>query len=95
MNEPAIFDAPFDSENQLVQAPMPLGTPQGGDESVTHAEVHNLYGHLMARATFEGLLAHRPDERPWVPDAGAVLLVRSATPRAGRETTRHGGNTWK
>ena len=79
MNEPSIFDAPFDSEEIPVQKPMPLATPQGGgqgdDEAVmhatTHAEVHNLYGHLMARATFEGLHRHRPDERPWV-------LTRSA-----------------
>ncbi len=75
MNEPSIFDSPFDSEEIPYQKPMPLATPQGGKEEVTHttthAEVHNLYGHLMARATFEGLHAHRPNERPWV-------LTRSA-----------------
>ena len=75
MNEPSIFDAPFDTEEIPYQKPMPLATPQGGKEEVTHttthAEVHNLYGHLMARATFEGLHAHRPNERPWV-------LTRSA-----------------
>jgi alpha-glucosidase len=35
---------------------------QGGD----HRQVHNVYGMLMARATFEGLLALRPGERPYV-----------------------------
>jgi len=71
MNEPAIFDRPF-SEGISQQAPMPLANPQGGEgERTVHAEVHNLYGHLMSRATYEGLLENRPDARPWV-------LTRSA-----------------
>jgi alpha-glucosidase len=71
MNEPAIFDRPF-SEGVSQQAPMPLANPQGGEgERTVHAEVHNLYGHLMSRATYEGLLKNRPDARPWV-------LTRSA-----------------
>ena len=70
MNEPSIFDRPF-SEGISLQAPMPLGNPQGGDEPTVHAEVHNLYGHLMSRATYEGLRHNRPDARPWV-------LTRSA-----------------
>ncbi len=70
MNEPSIFDRPF-SEGISLQAPMPLGNPQGGDEPTVHAEVHNLYGHLMSRATYEGLQQNRPDARPWV-------LTRSA-----------------
>jgi len=35
-------------------------------EGGTHAEAHNVYGLLMTRATYEGLLRHRPDERPFV-----------------------------
>ena len=71
MNEPSIFDRPF-SEGVSEQAPMPLGNPQGGEgEQTVHAEVHNLYGHLMSRATYEGLRMNRPDARPWV-------LTRSA-----------------
>jgi alpha-glucosidase len=71
MNEPAIFDRPF-SEGASAQKPMPLGTPQGTKEERTvHAEVHNLYGHLMGKATYEGLKRSRPNERPWV-------LTRSA-----------------
>jgi len=31
-----------------------------------HAEVHNLYGMEMARASREGALRHRPDERPFI-----------------------------
>ena len=70
MNEPSIFDRPF-SEGISLQAPMPLGNSQGGDEPTVHAEVHNLYGHLMSRATYEGLRHNRPGARPWV-------LTRSA-----------------
>lgn len=71
MNEPAIFDRPF-SEGLSKQKPMPLRTPQGGEgERTTHAEVHNLYGLLMSRATYEGLQQLRPAQRPWV-------LTRSA-----------------
>jgi alpha-glucosidase len=71
MNEPATFDRPF-SSGLSKQRPLPLATPHGGAEERTdHAEVHNLYGHLMCRATFEGLKAGRPHKRPWV-------LTRSA-----------------
>ncbi|HKJ08359.1 MAG TPA: TIM-barrel domain-containing protein, partial [Gammaproteobacteria bacterium] len=71
MNEPAIFDRPF-GQAGLRLAPIPLNAPQGeGDESTHHAEVHNLYGHLMARATWEGMQRLRPGTRPWV-------LTRSA-----------------
>lgn len=62
MNEPSISDRPF-----LKQEPPLLGTPQGaGEERTVHAEVRNLYGLLMARATYEGLQALRPSERPWI-----------------------------
>jgi alpha-glucosidase len=71
MNEPAIFERPF-SEGSSPQKPMPLGTPHGdANERTVHAEVHNLYGYLMGKATYEGLRRIRPDERPWV-------LTRSA-----------------
>ena len=41
-----------------------------GAPPATFAEVHNLYGYLEARATYEGLRRQRPDERPF-------LLTRS------------------
>lgn len=57
MNEPAILggvtfpdDVRFDLEGR------------GGD----HREGHNLYGMLMAKSTYEGLLELRPDERPFL-----------------------------
>ena len=71
MNEPAIFERPF-SEGFSDQAPLPLGIAHGGEsERAPHAEVHNLYGYLMSRASYEGLREHRPDSRPWI-------LTRSA-----------------
>lgn len=73
MNEPSVFDAPFTNPAVLAkQHPVPLGTPHGDErERTTHVEVHNIYGHLMSRATYEGLKRLRPNERPWV-------LTRSA-----------------
>jgi alpha-glucosidase len=71
MNEPAVFSHPF-SQGFSQQHPLPLATPQGeGAEATTHAELHNLYGHQMAQASYEGLARLRPEERPWV-------LTRSA-----------------
>jgi alpha-glucosidase len=71
MNEPAVFSRPF-SEGFSTQHPMPLALQHA--EGAQHAEVHNLYGHLMAKATYEGLVDALPEdtpERPWV-------LTRSA-----------------
>jgi alpha-glucosidase len=66
MNEPTVFDRPF-SEGGGNGGTIDLDAPQGDEaERTTHAEVHNLYGLLMARATREGMLAARPDERPFV-----------------------------
>ena len=64
MNEPAIFDVPGKT--------MPLDVVHGIDEpgfaarSATHAEMHNVYGMLNSRASFEGLLKLAPDARPFV-----------------------------
>jgi len=69
MNEPAIFDN---------QRPLPDGVTELPPEDeqlfmqhvpegrVGHFEVRNLYGYQMSRATYEGLLALRPGERPFV-----------------------------
>ncbi len=64
MNEPAIFDTPTKT--------MPLDTVHRieGDgfapRSASHAEVHNVYGMENSRATHDGLLALRPNVRPFV-----------------------------
>jgi alpha-glucosidase len=64
MNEPAVFDTPGRS--------MPLDVVHRIDEpgftsrDASHAEIHNIFGMENSRATFEGLLALAPDERPFV-----------------------------
>jgi alpha-glucosidase len=71
MNEPAIVDRPFGSSGTQ-HKPIPLAARQGDpEEAALRAEVHNLYGHLMARATSEGQERLRPARRPWT-------LTRSA-----------------
>jgi alpha-glucosidase len=72
MNEPALM-VPKQST-----MPPDVVHPGGGDPRL-HAEVHNLYGSLMSRATREGLLALRPDQRPFVISrAGFAGLQRHA-----------------
>ena len=59
MNEPAVFDSPTGT--------FPLGVRHDADGRATdHREVHNVYGMLMSQATHEGLLALRPEARPFV-----------------------------
>lgn len=66
MNEPVIFDRPF-SQGGGGAGTLPLTARQGpAEEATTHAEVHNLYGLNMARASYEGLRAQLGGERPFV-----------------------------
>jgi len=64
MNEPAVFSGPAFT--------MPLNSvhrieePGFAARTATHAEIHNIMGLENARATYEGLLKLRPDERPFV-----------------------------
>ncbi|MBF2052400.1 MAG: alpha-glucosidase [Candidatus Sericytochromatia bacterium] len=66
MNEPAAFGWPNKT--------LPLDARQG---HWTHAEVHNLYGTLMAEASYSGLKALQPDKRPFV-------LTRAGSPGVQR-----------
>jgi alpha-glucosidase len=59
MNEPAVFTEPWHT--------MDLDVRHDGDGQPTdEREIHNVYGLLNSRATFEGLARLRPDERPFV-----------------------------
>jgi len=62
MNEPAVFEVREKSMPETVrhEADAELGGPG------FHTRYHNVYGMQMARATFEGLRAARPDRRPFV-----------------------------
>lgn len=64
MNEPAIFDVPSKTMplNVVHQITEPGFNPRAAD----HNEMHNVYGQLNGRATYEGLLAIKPDQRPFV-----------------------------
>ena len=72
MNEPALFIPR--------QSTMPGDVVHPGDDDPKlHAQIHNTYGSLMARAAREGLLRLRPDERPFViTRAGYAGLQRHA-----------------
>jgi alpha-glucosidase len=59
MNEPAVFVEPFHTMDLDVRFDNE-GRPGDG------RELHNVYGLLNSRATFEGLLKQRPGERPFV-----------------------------
>ena len=64
MNEPSVFDGPGET--------MPDGVLHRIDEpgfrqrTAAHLEIHNIYGMLNSRATRDGELALRPQERPFV-----------------------------
>ena len=59
MDEPAVFNYPSGT--------MPLDVVFNNDgQPTTGAQMHNLYGQLMSRATFEGLSRLRPDARAFV-----------------------------
>lgn len=66
MNEPAVFERPF-SQGVGQVGTIDLDAMQGpAGEQTIHAEVHNLYGSGMARASYEGLRRYRSSERPFV-----------------------------
>ncbi len=67
MNEPAVFRYP--------EKTMPLDTvhrvsegdgPEATERKTDHREVHNVIGMENVRATYEGVLRLKPDERPFV-----------------------------
>jgi alpha-glucosidase len=64
MNEPAIFVTKTKTMPEDVQHR--IDEPGFRSRTATHAEIHNVYGMENARATAEGLLTLRPNERPFV-----------------------------
>ncbi|SEU23654.1 glycoside hydrolase family 31 protein [Paenibacillus sp. NFR01] len=58
MNEPSVFN---DSKT------MDLDVVHGNDgQPATHRELHNLYGYLMSKATYEGMKEEMDNKRPFV-----------------------------
>ena len=64
MNEPSVFETP--SLTMPLDVRHRIEEPGFETRTATHAEMHNLYGMLNSRATYEGLIALRPDQRPFV-----------------------------
>ncbi len=62
MNEPAVFEV--DGKTMPATARHEADADLGGPGF--HSRYHNVYGMQMARASFEGLRAARPDVRPFV-----------------------------
>lgn len=59
MNEPAVFES--------ASGTMPLDVRHDNEgEPSDHRALHNVYGMLMTRSTYDGLLKLRPEERPFV-----------------------------
>ena len=61
MNEPAVFDGP--------DGTMPFeNVHRGGKyfQPSSHLRYHNIYGMLMVKASREGILAAKPNKRPFV-----------------------------
>ncbi|QHC34860.1 TIM-barrel domain-containing protein [Komagataeibacter xylinus] len=88
MDEPAVFDTPTKT--------MPLNTVHRIDEpgfvprTASHREIHNIYGMQNHRATYEGLLALKPDARP-------VVMTRASYAggqRYGVTWTGDNASTW-
>ena len=64
MNEPAVFTYPTKTMPDDVQHR--IEEPGFRTRTALHPEIHNVYGMENSRATWDGLLALRPDTRPFV-----------------------------
>jgi len=64
MNEPAVFDGPGKTMSDDVQHR--IDEPGFRKRTATHPEIHNVFGMQNSRATYEGEIALRPNERPFV-----------------------------
>jgi alpha-glucosidase len=64
MNEPSVFDAPNKTMPDDVQHR--IDEPGFRVRTATHLEIHNVYGMENSRATYDGELVLRPNERPFV-----------------------------
>ncbi|AQS86695.1 alpha-glucosidase 2 [Neoasaia chiangmaiensis NBRC 101099] len=64
MDEPAVFDTP--TKTMPLDNIHRIDEPGFASRKALHAEIHNIYGMQNHRATYEGLLALKPNERPYV-----------------------------
>jgi len=64
MNEPSIFDTPNKTMPDDVQHR--IDEPGFKPRTTSHLEIHDVYGMENSRATYDGLLALTPNQRPFV-----------------------------
>jgi alpha-glucosidase len=64
MNEPSVFSGP--GFTMPLDAVHRIDEPGFQSRTAPHAEIHNIFGMENERATYEGLLKLRPEERPFV-----------------------------
>jgi len=64
MNEPAVFNVPSKTMPDNIQHR--IAEPGFRERTAGHLEIHNVFGMENSRATYDGLLALRPNERPFV-----------------------------
>ena len=64
MNEPAVFGVPTKTMPDDMQHR--IDEPGFAKRTATHLEIHNVYGMLNSEGTYDGMLALRPNERPFV-----------------------------
>jgi alpha-glucosidase len=64
MNEPSIFETP--AKTMPLDTQHRIAEPGFAPRTATHAEIHNVYGMLNSRATFEGQRKLAPTERAFV-----------------------------
>jgi alpha-glucosidase len=64
MNEPAVFQTPTKTMPDNIQHR--ISEPGFKPRTATHLEIHNVFGMQNTRATYEGLLKLKPDQRPFV-----------------------------
>lgn len=64
MNEPAIFNTP--TKTMPIDTVHRIEEPGFASRTASHAEMHNVFGMLNSRATYEGALKLAPNLRPFV-----------------------------
>ena len=64
MNEPAVFETP--TKTMPLDVVHRIEEPGFTPRDATQAEMHNVYGLLNSRATYDGLRKLAPDQRPFV-----------------------------
>jgi alpha-glucosidase len=88
MNEPSVFDGPGKTMPDDVQHR--IDEPGFRKRTATHLEIHNIYGMQNSRGTYEGELALRPNERPFVMTRASF----AGGQRYGATWTGDNSSTW-